>query len=103
MALQRLREADKTERCSSPARSWQGRRWVVETDIADRFGAIPHDKLMQAVEDVCEQGVLHLLRVSAARWGDAGGPGRRPVAGTRRVGSPFASALPLTPDPGFRS
>jgi Reverse transcriptase (RNA-dependent DNA polymerase)/Group II intron, maturase-specific domain len=35
--------------------SWQGRRWVVETDIADCFGAIPHDKLMQAVEErVCD-------------------------------------------------
>ncbi|MEU7873599.1 reverse transcriptase domain-containing protein [Dactylosporangium sp. NPDC049140] len=29
--------------------SWQGRRWVVETDIANCFSAIPHDKLMQAV------------------------------------------------------
>ena len=28
---------------------WRGRRWVVETDIANCFSAIPHDKLMQAV------------------------------------------------------
>ena len=28
--------------------SWQGRRWVVETDIASCFSAIPHDKLMEA-------------------------------------------------------
>ena len=31
--------------------SWRGRRWVVETDIANCFSAIPHDKLMQAVEE----------------------------------------------------
>src|SRR2546421_118998 len=27
---------------------WRGRRWVVETDIANCFSAIPHDKMMQA-------------------------------------------------------
>jgi RNA-directed DNA polymerase len=43
--------------------SWRGRRWVVETDIADCFSAIPHDQLMQAVEErVCDQAVLKLLR-----------------------------------------
>jgi RNA-directed DNA polymerase len=43
--------------------SWRGRRWVVETDIADCFRAIPHEQLMQAVEArVCDQGVLRLLR-----------------------------------------
>jgi retron-type reverse transcriptase len=31
--------------------SWEGRRWVVETDIANSFSAIPYDKLMQAVEE----------------------------------------------------
>jgi RNA-directed DNA polymerase len=30
--------------------SWRGRRWVVETDIANCFSAIPHDRLMQAIE-----------------------------------------------------
>ena len=35
---------------------WRGRRWVVETDIADCFSAIPHEKLMQAIEErVCDQ------------------------------------------------
>ena len=39
--------------------SWRGRRWVVETDIADCFSAIPHDKLMQAVEErVSDRAVL---------------------------------------------
>jgi RNA-directed DNA polymerase len=41
----------------------RGRRWVVETDIASCFSAIPHDKLIQAVEErVCDQSLLKLLR-----------------------------------------
>src|SRR5690606_13398299 len=41
----------------------KGRRWVVETDIADCFTAIPHDELMRAVEErVCDRTVLKLLR-----------------------------------------
>jgi RNA-directed DNA polymerase len=44
--------------------TWRGRRWVVETDIADCFSAISHDRLMQAVaERVVDQSVLKLLRV----------------------------------------
>lgn len=43
--------------------AWRGRVWVVETDIANCFDAIPSDKLMQAVEErVCDQSVLKLLR-----------------------------------------
>jgi len=43
--------------------SWRGRRWVVETDIANCFEAIPHEKLMLAVQErVSDQGVLRLLR-----------------------------------------
>jgi group II intron reverse transcriptase/maturase len=43
--------------------AWRGRRWVVETDIASCFEAIPKDKLMQAVQErVCDQHVLKLLR-----------------------------------------
>jgi group II intron reverse transcriptase/maturase len=39
--------------------AWRGRRWVVETDIANCFEAIPHEGLMQAVvERVCDQSVL---------------------------------------------
>ena len=41
--------------------SWRGRRWVVEADIANCFEAIPHEKLMQAVQErVCDQAVLKL-------------------------------------------
>jgi group II intron reverse transcriptase/maturase len=44
--------------------AWRGRRWVVETDIANCFEAIPKDRLMQAVEErVADQSVLKLLRV----------------------------------------
>ena len=44
--------------------AWRGRRWVVETDIANCFEAIPKDKLMQTVEErVADQSVLKLLRV----------------------------------------
>jgi len=43
--------------------AWRGRRWVVETDIASCFDAIPHDRLMQAVEErIIDRGVLKLLR-----------------------------------------
>jgi RNA-directed DNA polymerase len=44
--------------------TWRGRRWVVETDIANCFEAIPKDRLVQAVEErVVDQSVLKLLRV----------------------------------------
>ncbi|MFF3879476.1 reverse transcriptase domain-containing protein [Streptomyces sp. NPDC001978] len=44
--------------------SWQGRNWVVETDIANCFEAIPIEKLIQAVEErICDQPFLKLLRV----------------------------------------
>jgi retron-type reverse transcriptase len=43
--------------------SWRGRRWVVESDIANCFEAIPHDRLVAAVEErVCDRHVLKLLR-----------------------------------------
>src|ERR671931_1506587 len=43
--------------------SWRGRRWVVETDIADCFEAIPHDRLMAAIEErIVDRQVLKLLR-----------------------------------------
>jgi RNA-directed DNA polymerase len=43
--------------------AWRGRRWVVETDIANCFSAIPSQGLMQAVEErVSDRAVLKLLR-----------------------------------------
>jgi group II intron reverse transcriptase/maturase len=42
--------------------AWRGRRWVVETDIASCFEAIPHDRLMAVIEKrVCDRHVLKLL------------------------------------------
>jgi group II intron reverse transcriptase/maturase len=43
--------------------AWRGRRWVVETDIAECFEAIPIEGLVRVVEErVCDQAVLGLLR-----------------------------------------
>jgi RNA-directed DNA polymerase len=67
--------------------SWRGRRWVVETDIADCFGVIPHEELMRAVEErVCDQGVLRLLRVMLRAGVMQDGRVRRPVTGTPQGG-----------------
>ncbi|MGH3844833.1 MAG: reverse transcriptase domain-containing protein, partial [Pseudonocardiaceae bacterium] len=42
----------------------RGRMWVVETDIANCFDAIPKDQLIHAVQErVCDQSVLKVLRV----------------------------------------
>ena len=43
--------------------AWDGNRWVVETDIASCFEAIPHDGLMTAIEErIVDRHVLKLLR-----------------------------------------
>jgi group II intron reverse transcriptase/maturase len=43
--------------------TWSGKRWLVETDIASCFEAIPHDGVMQAVEErIVDQSLLKLLR-----------------------------------------
>ena len=63
--------------------SWRGRRWVVETDIANCFSAIPHEQLMQAVEErVCDQSVLKLLRAMLRAGVMEDGQVRRAVTGT---------------------
>jgi group II intron reverse transcriptase/maturase len=67
--------------------SARGRRWVVETDIANCFSAIPHDKLMQAVEErVCDQAILKLLRAMLRAGVMEDGQVRRPVTGTPQGG-----------------
>jgi group II intron reverse transcriptase/maturase len=67
--------------------AWRGRRWVVETDIANCFSAIPHDKLMQAVEErVCDQAVLKLLRAMLRAGVMDDGEVRREVSGTPQGG-----------------
>ncbi|MGP7998858.1 MAG: group II intron reverse transcriptase/maturase [Streptosporangiaceae bacterium] len=65
----------------------RGRRWVVETDIASCFTAIPHEKLMQAVQErVCDQAVLKLLRVMLRAGVMEDGQVRRSVTGTPQGG-----------------
>jgi RNA-directed DNA polymerase len=65
----------------------RGRRWVVETDIASCFSAIPHQKLMQAVEErICDQPVLKLLRVMLRAGVMQDGQVRRTEAGTPQGG-----------------
>jgi RNA-directed DNA polymerase len=67
--------------------SWRGRRWVVETDIANCFSAIPHERLMQAIEErVCDRSFLKLLRVMLRAGVMEDGQVRRPVTGTPQGG-----------------
>jgi RNA-directed DNA polymerase len=70
-----------TEEC------WRGRRWVVETDVASCFSAIPHDQLMRAVEErVCDRSVLKLLRVILRAGVMEDGQVSRPDTGTPQGG-----------------
>ena len=65
----------------------RGRRWVVETDIADCFSAIPHQELMQAVEErVCDQPLLKLLRAMLRAGVMENGQVRRPDTGAAQGG-----------------
>ena len=67
--------------------SWQGRRWVVETDIANCFEAIGHYRLMQAIEErVCDRAVLSLLRGMLRAGVMEDGSLRRSTAGTPQGG-----------------
>jgi RNA-directed DNA polymerase len=67
--------------------SWRGRRWVVETDIASCFSAIPHEKLIQAVEErICDQSWLKLLRVILRAGVMEEGQVRRADTGTPQGG-----------------
>jgi len=66
---------------------YRGRRWVVETDIANCFSAIPHDELMRAVEErVCDQTVLKLLRAVLRAGVMEDGQVRQTVTGTPQGG-----------------
>jgi RNA-directed DNA polymerase len=67
--------------------AFRGRRWVVETDIADCFTAIPHSGLMSAVEErICDRKVLALLRAFLRAGVMEDGAVRRPVSGTPQGG-----------------
>ena len=73
--------------------SWRGRRWVVETDVANCFSAIPQEKLMQAVEErICDQSILKLLRVILRAGVMEDGQVRRSVTGAPQ-GGPLSPLL----------
>ena len=79
--------------------SFDGKRWVVETDIADCFTAIPHDGLMSALsERICDRRVLSLVRVFLRAGVMEDGAVRRSVSGTPQGGvvSPLLCNVYLT-------
>jgi retron-type reverse transcriptase len=53
---------------------FRGRRWVVETDIANCFEAIPHDRLMQAIEEPVRVSGVSLIQ-ARSRTRTASGSG----------------------------
>jgi RNA-directed DNA polymerase len=67
--------------------SFAGARWVVETDVADCFGAIPHSGLMSAVEErISDRRLLSLLRAFLRAGVMEQGTVRRSVTGTAQGG-----------------
>jgi RNA-directed DNA polymerase len=67
--------------------SFRGNRWVVETDVADCFGSIPHSGLMSAVEErVSDRRMLALLRAFLRAGVMEQGSVARPVTGTPQGG-----------------
>ncbi len=67
--------------------SWRGRRWVAETDIASCFEAIPHDRLVAAIEErICDRKLLKLLRALLRAGVMEQGAVRRSVTGTPQGG-----------------
>ena len=65
----------------------RGRRWVVETDIASCFDAIPHDRLMTAVEErICDRRRLKLVRAMLRAGVMESGVVRHEVTGTPQGG-----------------
>jgi RNA-directed DNA polymerase len=71
----------------------EGRRWVVETDLADCFGSIPHDRLIAAVEErIVDRHVLKLLRALLSAGAMEDGEVKRSAAGTPQ-GGPLSPVL----------
>jgi group II intron reverse transcriptase/maturase len=67
--------------------SWSGRRWVLESDVANCFEAIPHAGLMSAVEErVSDRHLLKLLRAMLRAGVMQDGAVRRSEAGTPQGG-----------------
>jgi RNA-directed DNA polymerase len=67
--------------------AWRGQRWVVETDIASCFEAIPHDGLMAAIEErIVDRKLLRLVRGMLRAGVMEHGALRRRDAGTPQGG-----------------
>jgi RNA-directed DNA polymerase len=67
--------------------AWRGRRWVAETNIASCFEAIPHERLMTAVEErIADRHVLKLLRAMLRAGVMEDGMVRHRGAGTPQAG-----------------
>jgi RNA-directed DNA polymerase len=67
--------------------AWRGRRWVVETDVASCFESIPHDRLVQAVEErISDRNLLKLLRAMLRAGVMEQGVVRGSVTGTPQGG-----------------
>ena len=67
--------------------AWGGRRWVAESDVSDCFGAIPHDRLMSAIEErIVDRHVLKLLRAMLRSGVMEDGSVTRSGAGTPQGG-----------------
>jgi RNA-directed DNA polymerase len=67
--------------------SFRGRRWVVETDIAECFESIPHDRLMATIEErIVDRKVLKLIRSFLRAGVLEGGSVRRAATGTPQGG-----------------
>jgi RNA-directed DNA polymerase len=68
--------------------SWRGRRWALESDIADCFEAIPHSGLMAAVEErIVDRKLLKLLRAKLRAGVMEQGAVRREETGTPQGGA----------------
>jgi RNA-directed DNA polymerase len=79
---------------------FRGRRWVVETDIANRFEAIPQERLMRAVEErIVDRQLLKLLRALLRAGVTEEGAVRRSVSGTPRGGVILPLFLQRLPAP----
>ena len=68
--------------------AWRGKRWIVESDIANCFEAIPHSPVMLAIEGhIVDPSCLKLFRTMLRAPGVMqDGAGKRYVAGTPQGG-----------------
>ncbi len=67
--------------------AWGGRRWVLESDVANCFEAIPHSGLMSAIEErIVDRQVLKLLRAMLRAGVMEDQAVTRSDAGTRKAG-----------------